>query len=486
MKQFHVSREATIRDALEIIENAARGIAFLVDDEGKLLRTVTDGDLRRLILAGSDLEEPVSQLPAQQSIIGNLKMTRVEAIETMDKAQINHLPIVDSEGRIEDLWDRRTISERILLSVPHMGDLERAYVEEAFETNWIAPVGPHIDAFETELAEKVGAGSAAAVSSGTAALHLALRVLDVGEGDTVFCSTFTFIASANPIIYQNARPVFIDSEPQSWNMSPIALERALQDAKSAGKLPKAIVVVNLYGQSADMDPIMDLADTFGVPVVEDAAESLGGLYKGKASGTIGRIGIYSFNGNKIITTSGGGMLVSDDDELVQKAKFLSTQAKEPVIHYEHKEIGYNYRMSNILAGIGRGQLQILDERVAKRRKVFDTYRELLAGTEAVEWMPEPDWSFSNRWLSTCTIKPKNQDFAMNELIHGLGQELIEARPLWKPMHRQPVFEGCDYYTHGNESVSDQLFESGLCLPSGTSMNDNDIERVAATLLSNLK
>ena len=486
MKQFHVSKHATIRDALAIIEQASKGIAFLVDDNEKLVRTVTDGDLRRLILAGADLEDTVSKLKHREPVTGTAFTTRVEAIETMDRSEINHLPIIDEDGKIIDLLDRRTISERILLSVPHMGELERGYVEEAFESNWIAPAGPNIDAFEQEIAQTVGSASAAAVSSGTAALHLALRVLGVGEGDRVFCSTFTFVASANPILYQNATPVFIDSEPESWNMSPAALERALDIASKSGELPKAIMVVNLYGQNADMDPIMELANSYGVPVVEDAAESLGSAYKGKASGTIGRIGAYSFNGNKIITTSGGGMLVSDDEELIRKAKFLSTQAREPVIHYEHKEVGYNYRMSNILAGIGRGQLRILEDRVMRRRKVFETYCELLKDCSAIQWMPEPEWSYSNRWLSTCAIKPDNDSFDLGKLIHALGQELIEVRPLWKPMHRQPLFEGCEYFAHGNESVSDRLFDSGLCLPSATSMTDQDLVRVADTLANNLK
>lgn len=293
--------------------------------------------------------------------------------------------------------------------------------------------------------------------------------MGVSRGDRVFCSALTFAASANPIIYQGAEPVFIDSEPESWNMSPIALEDAFKAAQAAGRLPKAVIVVNLYGQSADFDPIIQICDRYGVPIVEDAAESLGALYKGKQSGTFGKLGVFSFNGNKIITTSGGGMLVSDDEKLIVRARFLATQAREPALHYEHQVIGYNYRMSNILAGVGRGQLRVLDQRVEARREVFKRYRDELARHESLKWMPEPDWSRSNRWLSTCTVDPSQIGMNVSDLIRQLAAERIEARPVWKPMQLQPVFASCEYFPHQGESISQELFDTGICLPSGSNL-----------------
>ncbi|VEF49585.1 polysaccharide biosynthesis protein YvfE [Bacillus freudenreichii] len=368
--------------------------------------------------------------------------------------------------------------QRILLSPPHMSGNEQKYINQAFETNWIAPLGPNVDAFEQELAQYVGSRGAAAVSSGTAAIHLALELLGVDKGDKVFCSTFTFIASANPILYQGAEPVFIDSESETWNMSPIALERAFADAKKEGKLPKAVIVVNLYGQSAKMDDIVSLCETYNVPMIEDAAESLGSLYNGKKSGTFGKFGIYSFNGNKIITTSGGGMLVSDDEEALQRARFLATQARDLAPHYQHSQIGYNYRLSNILAGVGRAQLEVLDDRISARRKIFEGYVTDLESIEGVEFMPELEGTFSNRWLSTLLIDPKAIPITPYELINSLAEENIEARPLWKPLHLQPLFKGVQFYSHNNESaVSEDLFAKGLCLPSGSSMKKNDQDRV---------
>ncbi|WP_417516770.1 DegT/DnrJ/EryC1/StrS family aminotransferase [Minwuia sp.] len=371
-----------------------------------------------------------------------------------------------------------TPDEPILLSPPHMGEEERAMVTEAFDTNWIAPVGPHIDAFEKELAEKVGTRGAVALSSGTAALHLALRLLDIGEDDTVFCSTLTFIASVNPVLYQGAGPVFIDSEPVSWNMSPAALERALADADRNGKLPAAIMIVHIYGQSADMPALQQLAERYGVPIVEDAAESLGAFCGGAASGTLGRFGIYSFNGNKIITTSGGGALVSDDLEALALARKLATQGRDPAEHYQHSTMAYNYRLSNVLAGIGRAQLVKLEDRVSRRRTIFDRYRDSLADIDAIAWMPEPNWSRGNRWLSVCTFDPGKTAVTPERMMLALRAEKIEARPVWKPMHLQPLFEGVPYYPHEDGySVSDRLFETGLCLPSGSALTEAQQDRV---------
>ncbi|MCM3735026.1 aminotransferase class I/II-fold pyridoxal phosphate-dependent enzyme [Bacillus cytotoxicus] len=368
--------------------------------------------------------------------------------------------------------------KRIYLSSPHMSGNEQKYIQDAFDTNWIAPLGPNVDAFEKELASFVGVKGAAAVSSGTAAIHLALRLLDVQKGDKVFCSSLTFVASANPIVYLGAEPVFIDSEPETWNMSPQALHCALRDADEEGILPKAIIVVNLYGQSAKMDEILSLSHKYHVPVIEDAAESLGSTYKGKASGTFGDFGVYSFNGNKIITTSGGGMLVSNDIDALQQARFLSTQARDAAPHYQHSEIGYNYRMSNILAGVGRAQLEVLDERVRARRFIFERYYEELSSLSGFYFMPELENSYSNRWLTTLTIDEKKAGISIELLLKVLDKEDIEARPVWKPLHMQPLFEGMKYYSHSKHNdVSEQLFEMGICLPSSSNMADEDQRRV---------
>lgn len=368
-------------------------------------------------------------------------------------------------------------SKRIYLSPPHMSGYEEQFVKEAFESNWIAPIGPHVDDFEQEIAAYVDTKGAVALSSGTGAIHLALKLLNVGKEDIVFCSTFTFAASANPIIYQGATPVFIDSEPDSWNMSPWALKSAFEDAERAGKLPKAVIVVNLYGQSADMEAILAICNIYGVPVIEDAAESLGGLYKGKASGTLGKYGIYSFNGNKIITTSGGGMLVSDDMEGLEKARFWASQARDPAIHYQHSRVGYNYRLSNILAGIGRGQLKVLNERVLMRRKIFDRYHQELHRIPGIAFMPEASFGVSTHWLTALTIDPQLCGVSVVNIIQALSQENIESRPVWKPLHLQPLYSRCLYYSHGVESITDKIFETGICLPSGSSMAESDQEKV---------
>lgn len=477
---MQVARASSLRAALATLDKAGTGILLLTQPDGAFERTVTDGDLRRLLLETGSLEATLERLPKIRSVVLREGFTRRQALDLMNQHAINHVPVLDADGRAVAVVERREIDEQILLSTPHMGDTERDFVEEAFRTNWIAPLGPNVDAFERELAELVGIGHAAALSSGTAAIHLALRLLGVRPGDRVFCSTLTFAASANPIVYQGAEPVFIDSDDLSWNMSPAALEAGLAAAQRDGKLPKAVIVVNLYGQSADMDPLLALCRHYGVALVEDAAESLGARYKGRASGTFGALGIYSFNGNKIITTSGGGMLVSDDQAMIERARFLATQARDPAPHYQHSEIGFNYRMSNILAGVGRGQLRVLHQRVEARRAVFLKYRAALADVDGLQWMPEPEWSYATHWLSACTITPRaGMDSA--ELIRRLSGELIEARPLWKPMHLQPVFAHCAYFRHGGESVSDRLFAQGLCLPSGSNMSEAQVDRIVDTI-----
>jgi pyridoxal phosphate-dependent aminotransferase EpsN len=370
------------------------------------------------------------------------------------------------------------ISKRIYLSSPHMGEWEQRYIAEAFETNWISPVGPHLEAFEKEVAEYVGSAGAVALSSGTAAIHLALRLLGVGRGDMVFCSSLTFVASANPILYQGATPVFIDSEPSNWNMSSNALARAFQIAERGNKLPKAVIVVNLYGQSANLDTLIELCNQYDVPLIEDAAESLGATYKGKASGSFGKFGVFSFNGNKIITTSGGGMLVSDDLNALMKARYWATQSRDDARHYQHSELGYNYRLSNILAGIGRGQLRVLDDRVNARRAVFNKYNHHFNKISGIDFMPEAAYGQSSRWLTALTLNKEKTGISAIELIDAMAAKNIEARPVWKPLHLQPLFENCKYYSHSEtENVSEKLFYDGLCIPSGSNLSEEDQNRV---------
>ena len=371
------------------------------------------------------------------------------------------------------------MAKPILLSTPHMGDREHQFVTEAFETNWIAPIGPHVDAFEQEFCLAVGSSHATAVSSGTAALHLALKLVGVGAGDEVFCSSLTFSASANPIAYLGAKPVFIDSDRLSWNMNPHLLQAALEQRAKVGKLPKAVILVHLYGQSADIDPILAACQQYGVPMIEDAAEALGATYKGRSPGTFGTVGIFSFNGNKIITTSGGGMLVSEDASITSKAKFLATQARDPAPHYQHSEIGYNYRLSNVLAGIGRGQLLVLSDRVAARRHNCEVYEKALGKLPGVEFMPEAPWGSATRWLTCLTIDPAAFGADREQIRLALAAEQIEARPVWKPLHMQPIFKDCDCF--GGE-VAEDLFDRGLCLPSGSNLSDEDLDCVIKAIV----
>lgn len=370
------------------------------------------------------------------------------------------------------------MKQPILLSTPHIGEQELKFVQEAFDTNWVAPVGPNIDAFEQEFSQIVGSQYSAALSSGTAALHLALKLVGVEAGDEVFCSTFTFIASASPITYLEAKPVFVDSDRISWNMDPNLLETALAKRDKLGKLPKAVVLVHLYGQSADIEPIAQICDRYGIPLIEDAAEALGATYKGTSPGTWGKAGIFSFNGNKIITTSGGGMLISNDGNLISKARFLATQARDPQPHYEHTEIGFNYRLSNISAGIGRGQLSVLQERVAARRRNFATYQQALGDLPGVEFMPEADFGSSTRWLSCLTFESNTMGVNREQVRLQLLEQQIESRPVWKPMHLQPVFAHCECINNG---VAEDIFQKGLCLPSGSNLTDDDLNRVVSEI-----
>lgn len=372
------------------------------------------------------------------------------------------------------------MNSKIWLSSPHMGGNELKYIHEAFDANWVAPLGPNVDGFEKDIENYLNADvKVAALSSGTAALHLALVECGVGHGDEVICQSMTFSASANPIAYQGAVPVFVDSDKDTWNICPATLEKAIEDRISKGKKPKAIIVVHLYGMPAKMDEIMSIAGKYEIPLIEDAAEALGSTYKGKACGTFGRFGILSFNGNKIITTSGGGALVCHTQEDKEKAVFLSTQARDNAPHYQHSHIGYNYRMSNITAGIGRGQMEVLTDRIEARRNMHSFYVDLFENIEGVEVFSEPDADFySNHWLSAITVDDKIIGKTREDLRLALLEENIESRPLWKPMHMQPVFAEAPYY---GEQVAETLFANGLCLPSGSNLTDDDRSRIAKAI-----
>lgn len=373
--------------------------------------------------------------------------------------------------------DRR---RRIFLSPPHLSGRELDYIREALESNYIAPVGPQLEAFEEEFCETVGVSHALALSSGTSGLHLAMRYLGVGHGDLVFCSTLTFVGSVNPVLYLGAVPVFIDSEEISWNMDPGLLEEALEDAWRRGALPKAVVVVHIYGQAADMNAIKDVCSRYEVPLIEDAAEALGTHYNGVHVGTFGDAAIFSFNGNKIITTSGGGMLVSGDADLVDKCRFWATQARDPAPHYEHSEMGYNYRMSNILAAIGRAQLAVLEERIAGKRDIFRFYREALSDLPGLEFMPEAPWGGHTRWLTVALIDSAAGAVNRDDVLRALERANIEARPVWKPMHLQPLFRHCKVF---GGAISERIFQDGICLPSGTAMEEDTLTMIADVIRS---
>ena len=365
---------------------------------------------------------------------------------------------------------------RIYLSPPDIGSSERGYVKEAFDTNWIAPVGPHLDAFEEAVEESLGGLPCVAVNSGTAAIHLALILANVGVGDEVICSSLTFIASANPILYQGAKPIFVDSERDSWNMDPVLLGEVLRAKAKCGALPKAAIVVDLYGQAADYQKICGICEEYGVVLIEDAAEALGASCRERSAGSFGEFGVFSFNGNKIITTSGGGMLICHDRKMADKARFLATQARDSAIHYEHSQCGFNYRMSNVLAGIGRGQFEDLVKKVKARRRNFEYYQSALKALPFI-FMPEASWGQSNRWL-TCLTLHEGLNVTPHQICEAMSQQNIECRPVWKPLHLQPLFAETERHTNG---VSEDLFSRGLCLPSGSSMTREQLARVCEAL-----
>lgn len=370
------------------------------------------------------------------------------------------------------------MNKRIYLSPPHMGDQEKDYLIEAFDSNWISSVGPHLDQFEKDFALKVKTPFCLGLANGTAGLHLALVLGGVGPGDEILVSTLTFAASVNVIRYQGATPVFIDSDHKSWNMDPFLLEEELERRAKINKLPKAVIVVDLYGQSADMDPILDACEKWSVPVIEDAAEALGATYKDRPAGTSGILNVFSFNGNKIITTSGGGMLTSGNQYLIDDARFLATQAKDPAPWYQHSSVGYNYRLSNLLAAIGIGQLKVLDARVAARRTNFEFYQKELSSIDGIDFMPEAEYGKSTRWLTCITVNPQETGFTAEDIRIALEKENIESRPVWKPMHLQPIFAGCEVIGGG---VSEEIFAKGLCLPSGSNLSLLDQERVISVI-----
>jgi len=369
---------------------------------------------------------------------------------------------------------------KIYLSSPHMGGQEQEFVNLAFDTNWIAPLGPNVNGFENDISQYANVGHSAALSSGTAAIHLALIILGVRRGDDVLVSTFTFSGSVNPILYMDALPVMVESEPTTWNIDPQALREAIEDRKRlTGKVPKALILVHLYGMPAMLDELLAICKEYGIMVIEDAAEAMGSSYDGKKLGSFGDFGIFSFNGNKIITTSGGGALVSNNKKWIEKSRFLATQARDKAVHYQHSELGYNYRMSNIVAGIGRGQMLVLDQWVEKRRQVNQFYRELLKLYEGIEFLTEPnDKYYSNHWLTAITLDPKQH--ASEDLRLHLLKDNIEARPLWKPMHLQPIFAKYPYYGNG---WSEEMFAKGLCLPSGSNMTEENYDRIQRAIES---
>jgi len=370
--------------------------------------------------------------------------------------------------------------EKIWLSSPHMGGEEQKFVKEAFDLNWIAPLGPHLKGFEEDLCSYTGAKYSAAFNSGTAAIHLSLIMLGVTSGDEVISSSFTFAATSNPIIYQGAVPVLVDSERDTWNMDPVLLEETIKDRISKGHKPKAIMAVHLYGMPAKMDEIMAVANKYSIPVIEDAAEALGSRYKNKPLGTFGEIGILSFNGNKIITTSGGGAILSNNEGYIKKAKFLSEQARDPAPHYQHTQLGYNYRLSNVCAAIGRGQMTVLDERVKRRREIFDIYSNALKDIEAISFLQEPEGFYSNRWLTCILVNPEKTGISREDIRKKFEQENIDSRPLWKPMHLQPIYSSYPAYVNG---TSEDLFDKGLCLPSGSNLPNSLIERIITVIKS---
>lgn len=473
-----VGAQTPLREAMQVIETSASKIALVVDETGRLTRTVTDGDIRRGLLRGASLTSTIDALGGQPPITCPEGATDAEVEVLIDALGVTAIVMVDRNGAPLKVVDRASARGMTLMSPPHLGSQELEFVRAAFEDNWIAPAGPNLTSFERQLEAVSQRAHAVAVSSGTAALHLALRCVRVRPGDRVYVSDLTFAASLQPILYEHAKPVLIDSEPDTWNMSPAALERQLAADAAREALPRAIIVVHIYGQSAQMGRLLDLAEQYGVPVIEDAAESLGATYANRPSGSHGLLSAYSFNGNKIITTSGGGALVGDDAELLDYARFLSTQGRDPHEHYQHSTVAYNYRMSNVLAGIGLGQISLLADRVAARRAIFERYRDGLNEIPGISFQQEAPGSRGNRWLSVVRFDPDRIALHPFTVMRELRQSGIETRPGWKPMHMQPLCHGYEFVPHDCEKpVSSRLFFQSLCLPSGSSLQSEEQDRI---------
>lgn len=482
-----VSASTTLRDAFSRLETPRIEWLVLYDESDQIVGAIKTSTIVMALRKGRDDTAPVSSMCSGKTVVLD------HASVSSEFAGVLAAPFADETvscvvagsgmNSVVAIVDRSDMNDRILLSVPHMGEKERDYMLDAFDSNWVAPLGPHVNSFEEEIAAYSGVRAAAALSSGTAALHLALVGEGVGRGDRVYCSDLTFAASVNAIMYVGADPVLIDAAPDSWNMSAAALKRALKEDERNGQLPKAAMVVNVYGQQADMDVLMPLLAAYEIPLIEDAAESLGARYRDRASGSFGKCAAFSFNGNKIITTSGGGMLVSDDEELIEKARFLSTQAREPVPYYLHQEVGFNYRMSNILSALGRGQLTVLDDRVAARRAIYYDYKNALAEVPGVYFMPELEHAFNTHWLSTVLFDGAHTRATADSTIDHLDKLGIEARHIWRPMHLQPIYSHARKVSHEPEAQmqSARHYARGICLPSATNMTSGQRARVIEAL-----
>jgi dTDP-4-amino-4,6-dideoxygalactose transaminase len=473
-----IGPSTSLRHAMQVIERSSIKLAVVADAQGKLLRTVTDGDIRRGLLTGMDLTADVADLPGREPLCCVETAATEDVHGLLEEHGVSAIVVVDAESVPVGLADRSSLSGMTLMSPPHIGSRELDFVRAAFEDNWIAPAGPNLVRFEQRLAAVAERKHALALTSGTAAIHLALRALRTNPGDRVYVSDLTFAASLQPILYEHATPVLIDSEPQSWNMSPAALARRLALDAERGTLPRAIILVHLYGQPADITKICTLAAAHDVPIVEDAAESLGATYTNRPSGSHGLLAAFSFNGNKIITTSGGGALVGDDENLLEFARYLSTQGRDPLEHYQHSEVAYNYRMSNVLAGIGVGQLELLAERVATRRAIYRRYREGLEDLPGIGFQEELSGAIGNRWLTVVSFDPDYTELHPYQIMRELRQSGIETRPAWKPMHMQPLCSAFEFVPHNDDDpVSPGLFFRSLCLPSGSSLEPSEQDRI---------
>ena len=488
MKAAVVYPESSLMHALEALNVSTLKLLVVVDAiTGEFIRTLTDGDIRRSLLNGCGLNSRVSDLSGREAVTAEENTSGTKLREKMDSEGVDVVVLLDEKRRPTRTVQRGDLPPSILLSSPDLGTNELVYVKQAFSENWIAPAGRHLDLFEDRIAEMSGRTHAIAVSSGTAGIHLALDCLDLPSGASVYVSDKTFVASAQPVLYSRLTPVFIDSEPHSWNMCPRALKSKLEVDREAGVELGAIILVHLYGQPALVREILEVANEFDVPVIEDAAESLGASYEGRPSGSHGAIGVYSFNGNKIITTSAGGAVICDDEDLAQKIRYLSTQGRERVNHYQHHRMAYNYRMSNLLAAVGLGQLEVLHDRVERRREIHEIYREILGQIEGLSFQEEVGPSRGNRWLTALRIDPDSLNAHPFTLIRHLKRAGIEARPSWKPMHMQPLF--ADSFFQPRESgniVSSSLFLTALCLPSGSSLSNEDVKVVARNVESFIK